>query len=213
MNWSVIVSAVSSARSVNVAMPPRPSPSWFPAAGQEPAGERGGYLGRVVAGLHVAILVFDIDHRLGAEGRTGCRCRARLCLNRQLGRRRRADTMLLEVAAVRTGELVNWSVMVSAVSSARSVNVAMPPEAVTVVVPCSGPVPTGSDRPSPGWCCRRSPDCRTGLRRRSTGCVPNATPAVAVGEGCVLIANWLAAAGLTTMLLDFAAVSTGELVK
>ena len=66
-------------------------------------------------------------------------------MDRQLAGRRGLITMLLEVAAVRTGELVKWSVMVSALLSARLVNVAMPPEAVTVVVPCSGPEPSGSD--------------------------------------------------------------------
>ena len=39
--------------------------------------------------------------------------------------------MLLDVAAVRTGTLVNWSEIVSAVSSARLVNVATPPETVS----------------------------------------------------------------------------------
>ena len=52
-------------------------------------------------------------------------------------------TMLLDVAEVRLGELVKWSEMVSALLSARLVNVAMPPEAVTVVVPWSGPEPIG----------------------------------------------------------------------
>ena len=46
-----------------------------------------------------------------------------------------------------------------------------------------------------------------------TGCVANATPAVAVAEGCVSITNWLAAAGLTTMLFDVAAVRAGKLVN
>ena len=46
-----------------------------------------------------------------------------------------------------------------------------------------------------------------------TGCVLNATPAVAVAEGCVSITNWLAAAGLTTMLLDVVDARTGELVN
>ena len=46
-----------------------------------------------------------------------------------------------------------------------------------------------------------------------TGWVPKATPAVAVGEGCVLIASRLAAAGLTTMLLELAAARAGKLVK
>ena len=107
--------------------------------------ERGGHLGRVVAGLQVAVLVFDVDHRLRAEGRAGRRRRGGLGVDRQLARGRRADHDVVGVAAVRTGELVKWSVIVSAVSSARSVNVAMPPETVTVVVPCSGPEPIGSE--------------------------------------------------------------------
>ena len=47
----------------------------------------------------------------------------------------------------------------------------------------------------------------------TTGCVANATPAVAVADGCVVTTNWLAAAGLTTMLLDVALVRprAGEL--
>ena len=52
-------------------------------------------------------------------------------------------TMLLEIAAVTLGELVNLIDVVSALLSERLVKVAMPPEAVTVVVPCNGPEPTG----------------------------------------------------------------------
>ena len=52
-------------------------------------------------------------------------------------------TMLPDVAGVNAGSLVKWSVMVSALLSARLVKVAMPPETVTVVVPCSGPEPAG----------------------------------------------------------------------
>ena len=40
---------------------------------------------------------------------------------------------------------MNRSVMVSAVASARFVNVATPPETVTVVVPSSGPEPVFSE--------------------------------------------------------------------
>ena len=122
-------------------------------------------------------------------------------------------TMLFEVAAVSTGELVNWSVMVSAVSSARLVNVAMPPETVTVVVPCSGPEPSGSEA-AVTWVA-----VVAGLqvaelvfdvdhRLRAEGHARRRR-----GEGWVLITNWLAAAGLITMLLEVAAVRTGELVN
>ena len=38
----------------------------------------------------------------------------------------------------------------------------------------------------------------------TTGCVAKATPAVAVADGCWVMTNWLAAAGLTTTLLDVA---------
>ena len=38
----------------------------------------------------------------------------------------------------------------------------------------------------------------------TTGCVTNATPAVAVAEGCWVTTNWLAAAGLTTTVLEVA---------
>ena len=53
--------------------------------------------------------------------------------------------MLVDVAAVSAGTLVKCSMMVSAVLSARLVKVAMPPETVTVVVPCNGPEPDGSE--------------------------------------------------------------------
>ena len=36
----------------------------------------------------------------------------------------------------------------------------------------------------------------------TTGWVAKATPAVAVADGCVVMTSWLAAAGLTTTLLD-----------
>ena len=54
-------------------------------------------------------------------------------------------TMLFDVAAVRAGMLVNSSEIVSALLSARLVNVAMPPETVTVTVPWSGPLPVQSE--------------------------------------------------------------------
>ena len=53
--------------------------------------------------------------------------------------------MLSDVAAMSEGALVKCSVMVSAVLSARLVKVAMPPETVTVVVPCNGPEPAGNE--------------------------------------------------------------------
>ena len=56
-------------------------------------------------------------------------------------------TMLVEMAEVKTGTLVNWSVMVSALLSARSVKVAMPPETVSVMVPWSGPSRLAARRP------------------------------------------------------------------
>ena len=108
--------------------------------------ERHGHLGRVVTRLQIAVLVLDVDHRLRDE-RHASRCR-----RRRFGGNRQADSPLaglittsFDDAVVRTGELVNRIVIVSALSSARFVNVAMPPEAVTVVVPCSGPEPSGSD--------------------------------------------------------------------
>ena len=103
--------------------------------------------------------------------------------------------------------------MVSAVLSDRPVNVAMPPETVTVVVPCSGPAAALERAVTCGGVVAGARGCRTGPRHRSTGCVLKATPAVAVGEGCVLIPTGSHAAGLTTMLLDVAAARTGELVN
>ena len=65
MNWIVIVSAVSSARSVNVAMPPEAVTVVVPCSGPEPIGSEAAVTWvRVVAGLQVAVLVFDVDHRL-----------------------------------------------------------------------------------------------------------------------------------------------------
>ena len=76
---------------------------------------------------------------------TDDRRRGRLRVDRELGRAAGLTWMLVEVAEVVTGTLVNWSVMVSALLSARSVKVAMPPETVSVVVPWSGPEPAGSE--------------------------------------------------------------------
>ena len=79
--------------------------------------------------------------------------------------------------------------MVSAVLSCRSVKVAMPPETVTVVVPSSGPEPSGSDVTV--TVVVLSPVSRLPYwsSTSTTGCVANATPAVAVGEGWVLTTN------------------------
>ena len=43
------------------------------------------------------------------------------------------------------------------------------------------------------------------------GCVPKATPAVAVADGCCVMTNWLAAAGLTVTLLEVADVTLAAL--
>ena len=65
-----MVSAVLSARSVNVAMPPETVTVVVPCSGPEPSGsDADRHLGRVVAGLEVAVLVFDVDDRLRARRR------------------------------------------------------------------------------------------------------------------------------------------------
>ena len=51
---------MSSDRSVNVAMPPETVTVVVPCSGPVPLFRRGGHLGRVVAGLEVAVLVFDV---------------------------------------------------------------------------------------------------------------------------------------------------------
>ena len=66
---------MSSDRLVNVAMPPETVTVVVPSSGPVPLLQRGGHLGRVVAGFQVAVLVFDVDHRLRAEGRA-CRRRS-----------------------------------------------------------------------------------------------------------------------------------------
>ena len=86
-------------RSVNVAMPPETVTVVVPAEGPFRLVERGGHLGGVVAGLEVAVLVFDVDDRLRAEGHAGRRCRRRLRADRQqTGRSPGLTTMLLDVS-------------------------------------------------------------------------------------------------------------------
>ena len=63
-----MVSALSSARSVKVAMPPEAVTVVVPCSGPAPNCSGGRHLGGVVARLEVAVLVFDVDHRLRAEG-------------------------------------------------------------------------------------------------------------------------------------------------
>ena len=70
----MIVSALSSARFVNVAMPPETVTVVVPCSGPEPVPSSGAHLGGVVAGLEIAVLVFDVDDWLRAEGRTRRRC-------------------------------------------------------------------------------------------------------------------------------------------
>ena len=77
--------------------------------------------------------------------------------------------------------------------------------AVRLVVPCKTPLPAlrlavttvelSLERRFPNW-----------SSIRMTGCWANAAPAVAVEEGCVWTARVLAAAGLTTKLLEVAPV-------
>ena len=95
---------------------------------------------------------------------------------------------------------MNLSVIVSAVLSARFVNVATPPETVTVGVPWSGPVPL---RERAVTTVLLSPVSRLPYWSSSsiTGWVANASPAVAVADGCVWITNLLAGAGLTTIVV------------
>ena len=110
---------------------------------------------------------------------------------------------------------MNWREIVSALSSARLVKVTMPFAAVCVVVPCRGPEPLLSEAVTSVVL---SPVSRLPYwsSMSMTGWVANAAPAVAVADGCVTSTNWAAAAGLTTMLFDVAAVRTrnaGELER
>ena len=119
--------------------------------------------------------------------------------------------MLPDVALVRL-PLVNFSEMVSAVSSARLVNVATPPDTVAVKVPWSGPVPLPSAAVTTVLL---SPVSRlhSGPLHKSRAGSGTPPPAVAVDEGCVWITNWVAAAGLTTTLLDVAVKLPALVVK
>ena len=62
-----MVSAVSSARFVNVATPPETVTVVVPWSGPVPLASAAVTTVRVVARLEVAVLVFFVDHRLGAE--------------------------------------------------------------------------------------------------------------------------------------------------
>ena len=85
VNWIVIVSALSSARSVNVAMPPLTVTVVVPSRGPDPDSATRGDLCRVVAGLKIAVLVFDVDDRLRAESHAGRRRRRGLRVNSPTG--------------------------------------------------------------------------------------------------------------------------------
>ena len=100
---------------------------------------------------------------------------------------------------------VNSSVIVLGRIVARPANVATPPETVTVLVPWTGPAPFMSAAVTTVLL---SPVSRLPYLSSSsiTGWVANAWPAVAVADGWVWITHLLAAAGLTTMLADVAAV-------
>src|SRR5258708_1982037 len=93
--------------------------------------------------------------------------------------------------------------MVSALLYDRPVNVPTPLDKVTVIgLPCSVAVPWL--RGGAVAVCVLSvvmvlPKPSSSM---TTGCVANATPAVAVADGCVVTTNWLAAAALTTTLVD-----------
>ena len=71
VNSRMIVSALSSVRFVNVAMPPEAVTVVVPSSGPVPTRKRDGHLGRVVADDEIAGLVFDVNHRLGGERLTG----------------------------------------------------------------------------------------------------------------------------------------------
>ena len=81
----------------------------------------------VVARLEVAVLVLFIDHRLGRERLAGRRRRRRLGLDHQLAGRRRADDDVGGRGHAVRPPLVKLSEIVSALLSARFVNVATPP--------------------------------------------------------------------------------------
>ena len=91
VNLSEMVSALLSARPVNVATPPDDRGGGRPLERAGAAGERGRHHRAVVAGLQVAVRVLFIDHRLGGERLPGGRRRRRLGVDHQLAGRRRAD--------------------------------------------------------------------------------------------------------------------------
>src|SRR5258708_28893828 len=90
-------------------------------------------------------------------------------------------------------------VIVAATLCDRLVKAATPPAAVAANVPCNAPLPAPRAafttvvlsllRKLPYW-----------SSTRTTGCCANATPAVAVADGCGCMVKRLAAAGLITML-------------
>ena len=103
-------------------------------------------------------------------------------------------------------------VIVSAVLYDRPLNVATPLVSVTVrLLPCRLDVPVL--RAAVTVCVLSLVmTLPNGSSSVTTGCVAKATPAVAVADGCVVMTNWLAAAGLTTMLLEVAEVTPLALV-
>ena len=87
-----MVSALLSRGSVNVAMPPETVTVVVPWSGPEPSGSDAAVTCvAVVAGLQIAVLVFNVDHGLRAEGHARRRRRRRLGAHRQLTGRRGAD--------------------------------------------------------------------------------------------------------------------------
>ena len=95
--------------------------------------------------------------------------------------------------------------MVSALLYDRPLNVATPLDSVTVsVLPCRAGralLPRAAVTVCVLSVVMTLPKASSSV---TTGCVAKATPAVAVLDGCVVTTNWLAAAGLTTTLLDVA---------
>ena len=162
---------------------------------------RGRHQRAVVARLQVAVLVLFLDHRLGGERRPavavddGCVWITNWLAAAGL------TTMLFDVAVVRP-PLVNWSEIVSAVLSARFVNVATPPETVAVASPGAGRSPLASAAVTTVLL---SPVSRLPYWSSSsiTGWVANGRPAVAVADGCVWIDQLAGRRRAdTTMLVD-----------
>ncbi len=92
-------------------------------------------------------------------------------------------TIALDVTDFRM-PLLNVSVIVPALLSARLTKFATPPESITVVVPWSGPVPLAR---TTSTSVLSSPISRLPYWSSSsiTGCVKNAVPAVALDDGSV----------------------------